>query len=116
MPSIDFTAGPWGAVNGTICSNQAIGNSFTDPVTDPNNTVSFIIVNGKAQVLSAGGNRMLFFTTVDCANTVHPAVTLVIRFTRSVQRVSFRLNFDEHGTAPAIVNFFTLPNNPVPAN
>jgi hypothetical protein len=117
MPCINFTTGPWGLLgpNERICSDQ-MGNTFTDAVTDSTTAVSFLVVDGKAFVDTVSGNRMLFFSNVDCGNTVHPNVTLVIRFTRPQERVTFQLNFDEHGTAPAMVNFFTLPNNPSPSN
>ena len=117
MACINFTTGPWGRLgrNERICSDQ-MGNTFTDAATDSTTAVSFLIVNGKAFVDTVNGSRMLFFSNVDCGSTVHPNVTLVIRLTRPQERVTFQLNFDEHGTAPATVNFFTLPNNPSPSN
>lgn len=113
MPCIDFSTRAWATVNPSmpICSNQG-GNTYTDLVTDPTTSISFIIGNGRAYVEPASGGKWLFFSTYDCGQHGHPIVTLVIRFSRAQERVTFRLSFDEHGTVPAVVDFYRQSSNP----
>jgi hypothetical protein len=114
MPCIDFTAPPWGGIS---TGDRACGGSALNTFTDGTNGLSFIIASGSMNITSVQGNRMLFFSTVDCDNhTVHSVATLIIRFTAPKERVTLRLGFDEHGTAPAVVNFYRQMGNPDPSN
>ncbi len=108
MTCIDFTNYP------TIraCSDGTSPNTFTDSA----NGVSFIIAEGMMEIIDFNGNRMLSFSTVDCKNVSHTSVTLVVRFTRAQERITFRLNFDEHGKAPAVINFYRAQGDASPAN
>ncbi|HQR53992.1 MAG TPA: hypothetical protein PLZ79_12035 [Burkholderiales bacterium] len=116
MPIINFSNPPWNPQppNPPIpqqCGGQVAG-TYTDQVTDPQTQVSFIIASGKMSLVNFGANRMLFFTTVDCSNTVQPSTVLVIRFSTPQPRITFRLSFDEHGVAPTLVQFFKDQGNP----
>lgn len=96
MALIDFQSPFWLQQVGTILCDDGRqpGNTFTDPVG-----VDFIIAEGSMRVDQPTGNRLLYFTPVDCPNTghsPHPA-TLVIRFSTAQEFVKFKLACDVPG-------------------
>jgi len=104
MSFINFDEAIWASVEGIeLCDSGGPGNTLTDPTTG----VSFIIGEGSMEVMStAGGDRILFFSRVDCTDTVLPTTTLVIRFDTPQEYVRFRVYPDPVGDAIMIVNYY----------
>ena len=103
MALINFDEALWGSVEGIeLCDAGEPGNTLTDPSLG----ISFIIAEGSMEVMRSSGNRFLFFSCVDCSDTVHATTTLVIRFDTPHQYVRFRIYPDPVGSAIMVVNYY----------
>lgn len=104
MPFINFDSAIWSSVEGIeLCDSGGPGNTLADPATG----VSFIIAEGSMEVMdTGGGNRILFFSRINCADTILDTTTLVVRFDTPQEYVRFRIYPDPVGDAIMIVNFY----------
>lgn len=103
MTLIDFEDAAWGQVEGIeLCDTGGPGNTLEES----NLGISFIIGEGSMEVLTSSGDRFLFFSRVDCSDTIHATTTLVIRFDAPQQYVRFRIYPDPVGSATMTVNYY----------